>query len=142
MTNNIGQVTKYFDQSGQEQDAAWVLERYGPAFTQGHSDKYRVAELREAEGNALTVKAKPGTEVRCFFFGYRNGMNSGHTRADGTYIFPLPLNYTYKLAGQGTHWLNVDGLRLIGLGVPEGTGASNWRHLNVVLEKNTLIGEE
>ena len=126
-------MTKVYDYSGREQDAAWLIKHYGLVFTQGCSDKYQVAELREAEGNALTVIAEPGVEVKCFFFGYRGGMNSGHTREDGTYIFPLPLNYTYKLAGQGTHWLNVDGLRLIGLGVPE--GAMRWRHLDVVIEE-------
>ena len=126
-------MTKVYDYSGQEQDTAWLKRHYGPVFTQGHSDKYQVAELREAEGNALTVMAKPGTEVRCFYFGYRTGMNSGHTGIDSKVIFPLPLSFPYKPAGQGTHWLNVDGLRLIGLGVPE--AALYYRHLDVVLEE-------
>ena len=130
-----------FDISGQERDAAWVMEHYGPIFTQGHSDRYQVAELREAEGNALTVMAKSGVEVKCFFFGYKFGHKGtwgglvGYPNSEGMVTFPLPVNYTYKIAGGGEHWLNVDGLRLFWLGVPE--GALNWKHLDVVLEEKT-----
>ena len=132
-------MTRYFDISGKERDAAWAMQHYGPIFTQGQSDTYRVAELWEAEGNDLTVMATPATEVKCFFFGYKFGYRGiwgrlvGYLDSEGVVTFPLHINYTYKVAGQGSHWLWVDGLRLIGLGVPE--GAQNWRHLDVVLEE-------
>ena len=124
-----------FDLSGQEQGAAWAMQHYGPIFTQGHSDKYQVAELREVEGKPLLTVVVLGdtTRIKCFFFGYELGMLARYNRIEGTVVFPLPVSYTYKIAGQGSHWLWVDGLRLIGLGVPE--GAQNWKHLDVVLEE-------
>lgn len=130
-------MTRYFDISGKEQNAEWLAEHYGPIFTQGHSDKYQVAELREVKGKPLLTVTVLGdtTRIKCFFFGYELGMLAQYTRFAGTAVFPLPVSYTYKIAGQGSHWLWVDGLRLIGLGVPEGT--PNWRHLDVVLEEKT-----
>ena len=128
---------RYFDIAGQERDAAWVMGLYGPVFTQGHSDKYRIAKLREARGRPVLTVAIPGdtTQVKFFFFGYEVGMLVADSGARDAVTFPLPLSYTYKVAGQGSHWLWVDGLRLIGLGVPE--GAQNWKHLDVVLEEKT-----
>ena len=133
-------ITRYFDLHDQERDAGWLAENYGAVFTQGWSDTYRAAELREAEGEpTLTVtvrkdgEAKPGVEVKCFFFGYEVGMLSSRTDGGGEAIFPLPQEFTYPLSGYGTHWLNVDGLRVIGLGVPE--NVAGWRHLDIVFEE-------
>ena len=128
-------MTRYFDISGQERDAAWLAENYGSVFVQGQSDKYLVAELREMKGKPILTVVVLGdaTRIKCYFFGYELGMLAQYTRFEGTVVFPLPVSYTYKIAGQGSHWLWVDGLRLIGLGVPE--GAPNWRHLDVVLEE-------
>ena len=133
-----------YDLTGRQQSKKWLAQHYGPVFTQGRSDTYRVAELREAEGEPTLTVTVPGDmiPIECYFFGYEIGMLTAHHGPDGVVTFPLPREFTYKLAGQGTHWLNIGGLRLIGLGVPEGPGAGNWRHLNVVLEKNTLIEEE
>ena len=132
---------KIIDKHGQEQDAAWLAKHYGPVFVQGQSDKYRVAELREVESPTLFVTVPAKVKTECFYFGYEFGYKGiwgrllGYPNSEGVVTFPLPPRFTYKLAGQGTHWLNVDGLRLIGLGVPE--GAPGWRHLDVVFEEAT-----
>ena len=125
---------RIIDRHNQKRSTAWLMKHYGPVFVQGQSDKYRVAELREVESPTLTVVV-PTKVAKCFFFGYRTGMLTGYPNSEGVVTFPLPPRFTYKLAGQGTHWLNVDGLRLIGLGVPE--GIPGWRHLDVVFEEAT-----
>ena len=130
-----------YDLSGQQQNADWVAEHYGPVFVQSSSDKYRVAELREAEGEPLLTVTVPGdtTRIECYFFGYKIGFEgtwgrlTGYPDSAGMVTFPLPLEFTYNVAGQGTHWLLADNLRLIGLGVPD--NSPRWRHLDVVLKE-------
>ena len=130
-----------YDLNDRERDAAWLARNYGPVFTQGRSDTYRVAELREVEGQMLTVTVPGGVEVECYFFGYEFGLEgtwgrlTGHPGSAGMVTFPLPREYTYRIANQGTHWLLVDDLRLIGLGVPD--DSPRWRHLDVVLGEAT-----
>lgn len=136
---------KIYDLQNKRRDVAWLAKNYGTVFysavfARGQGTYRRVAELREAEGEPIltvTVQkdgvAQAGVKVDCFFFGYETGVLTDHTYVGGTVRFPLPRVFTYKLSGYGTHWLRVGGLRLIGLGVPE--GAPHWRHLDVVFEE-------
>ena len=81
------------------------MKHYGPVFAQGQSDKYRVAELREVEGEPTLTVTVPGDTIpiECYVFGYEIGMLTAHNGPESKVTFPLPLIFTYRTAGQGTH---------------------------------------
>lgn len=132
-------MAKYFDQYGVEQDGTWLLENFGPVHVSGSSERYDVAELREIVGpTALTaiVYRENGAPARgvSVTMGWPDGADLALTNALGEAGFPMGPGSWYWPPETGPQHLEVDGLRVSGLGMK---GNTNHVHLDVTFQERS-----